>query len=121
MLTRHRLLWLSAATVLLGCASTSTTRVSRILAPLPEATPVAVYLHERDAPPHTTVAAIDYENPGKWQSIGFDHAADVLRSEARRVGANAVIVDSRDVIVSGIASRGIRVHARAVLVREPAQ
>jgi hypothetical protein len=112
-----RVLVLFLATPLLsGCAHLSFTPVGDSnYRPLGSGTGVFIFPDEDDVDElFEVVGTIEYANPGKYQQISLRDVFPLLRERAREAGANGVIIDDRQTIVSGIASRGIAVRARAI-------
>lgn len=103
-----------------GCAGSSVTLVgSKHYDPLADSAPVAVFSQASDAPKgFEVVAMIHYKNPGKYQSVTLDEAMPDLKSKARSVGADGIIIDHYEEIASGIVSRGIEVQARAIRLKQ---
>ena len=105
-----------AALALAGCASTGSTALGpNHYAPTPEGAPMAVYMKEADVGcPFEPVAFVHRYDPGKYRRLSLPDAMPYLYEEARSHGANGIIVDEQQVIVSGIFSRGIEVKGRAI-------
>jgi hypothetical protein len=78
---------------------------------------VAVYLEEKDAPKSfETVAIVSYTNPGKYQVLSLGDAIPALKAQARKAGANGIIVMDYRTIKSGIVSTGLGVEAKAIVI-----
>jgi hypothetical protein len=103
-----------------GCAGSSITLVGgKHYDPLADTATVTVYSQPADAPQgFEVVAMIHYKNPGKYQSVTLDDAMPDLKSKARSVGADGIIIDRYEQIASGIVSRGIDVQARAIRLKK---
>lgn len=108
-----------AASALTACASTSAIRTGdRAYATLSDSVPVAVFADERDVPARfEVVGLLRYVNPGKFQILNTSTALPELERQARALGANAIILDSSEVVKSGLISTGVVVTARAVRLR----
>jgi hypothetical protein len=107
---------LFASLVLTGCVSTTVipTTTSPVQT-LPPTQDVSIFLNESDVRvPFTVLGTIHHANPGKYQRLDLNDVIPVLKDKARSIGANGVIVDKQEQIVSGIVSRGIDVIARAI-------
>lgn len=112
------LILLVAAVLAGGCASTTPIGTAHYDA-LPKGTEVLVYDDESEVgAPFEPVAIIDYSNPGKYQILSLDDAIPTLKSRARAVGANGLIIEEHHATKSGIISTGISVRARAIRVGE---
>ena len=103
---------------LYGCAATrlDATRLgSNEYAALGENAPVAVYTKESDVGcAFEAVAVLHRHDMGKYKVLSMEDALPALKSQARIFGANAIIIDDSETVVSGVVSRGIDVEARAV-------
>lgn len=110
-----------AAALLSACVSSGIIPVGSTapLQPLPPAADVFIYLSEKEiAIPFKVLAIVTYSNPGKYQVLSLADAIPELKAQARKAGANGLIIDESHVIRSGIVSTGIGVSARAIqLVR----
>ncbi len=104
--------------LLAGCASASVTPVgNHVLHPLPPNAPIEVYLEEKDAPaPFDTVAILSYTNPGKYQVLTLGDAIPALKEQARKAGADGIIILNYRTIKSGIISTGLGVEAKAIVI-----
>jgi len=102
----------------LACASTSldATRLgTKRYAALTENAPVAVFAKDSDVGcAIEPLALLHRHDMGKYQSLTLDDALPALKSQARSVGADALIIDKSESVISGVVSRGIDVEARAV-------
>ncbi len=110
------MLFLSCA----ACATTSMTRVGTAsYPPLAPTAPVTVYSTTADVKgPFETLGIVQYVNPGKYQILTLDRAIPPLEAQARRLGANGLIIDDSQTTKSGIVSTGISVRARAIRVSQ---
>jgi hypothetical protein len=108
-----------AAIPLGACASTSVIRTGPTsYSTLPDNVPVVVFADERDVPQRfDVVGLLRYVNPGKYQILNTSTALPEVERQARVLGANAIILDSSEVVKSGIISTGVVVTARAVRLR----
>ena len=106
----------SAPFLLFACASSTVSKVgTSSYAPLSTASDVAIFTDESQVKqPFEVVANISYADPGKYANLTLTNAFEPLKAKAREVGANGVIIDRSETIVSGIISRGISVDARAI-------
>lgn len=77
---------------------------------------IPIYTATEQIPhPFTVVGPVSYYNLGKFQIMSVEDSFADLRQQASAVGANAVLIDSTAVIVSGIVSRGISVQGHAII------
>jgi hypothetical protein len=89
-------------------------------APLPATAEVALFTEEGQVKqPFDVIGKISYGDPGKFQNLSLKDTFEPLKARAREIGANGVIIDKSDTIVSGIFSRGITVEARAIRLQAP--
>lgn len=109
---------LAALLLLSGCASNSITPVGSYTPhPLPASSTVYVYPSERDVPKSfTVVGLVSYTNPGKYQVLSLGDVIPALQKQARKIGANGLIIDETHAIKSGIISTGMGVTGRAIIV-----
>jgi hypothetical protein len=107
---------LLASFALSGCVNTTVVPVTTTpVQPLPITQNVSVFFNESEVKvPFIWVAAIDHVDPGKFQRVDLDAVIPVLKDKARAVGANGIIIDKQEQVVSGIFSRGIKINARAI-------
>jgi len=106
------------ALVLVGitaCWSTSVTKIGTgTYAPLADGKEVKIFNSESEVKqPFAVVGTISYEGPGNNDKFDFGAATEPLRTKARALGANAIIVDTFYPI-KGITSPRIAVRARAI-------
>jgi hypothetical protein len=86
-------------------------------APAPVPGEIYVYMNERDVHrAFDVIGQIDVSDPGKYQNLTLDSVMPRLKDQARSIGANGIIIDRQEKIVSGIISRGISVQARAIRI-----
>jgi hypothetical protein len=105
---------LTASLVLVACATVEKVGTSSY-APLSSTTDVALFTAESQVEqPFEVVANISYNDPGKFQILSLKDIFEPLKAKAREIGANGVIIDSSETVISGIVSRGIAVKARAI-------
>jgi hypothetical protein len=104
--------------LLSGCASNTVTPIGSYTPhPLPETATVYVYSSERDVhKPFRVVGLVSYTNPGKYQILSLGNVIPALQKQARKIGANGLIIDETHAIKSGIISTGIGVTGRAIIV-----
>ena len=99
---------------------------SNALSPLPTSTPVYIYLSEKEVTtPFRVIGKISYRNPGMYQTFLFADAVPDLENQARKAGANGIIIDELVVSESEANIRRVntfrspfRVEARAILVEQ---
>jgi len=108
------------AMLLTGCASVGVQRIgSSQYPPLSPSEEVMVYTDESQInKPYKIIAIISYNNPGKYQVLTLNSAIEPLKEKARKVGANAIIIDKSRPVKSGIISTGIYVEARAIYIEK---
>jgi hypothetical protein len=109
------------AVALTGCASGGVTPIGGAsFRALPEDAPVAIYSAEKDIPrPFKVVGLLSYTNPGKYRILSLSDVIPDIKAEARKAGANGVIIDETHPVKSGVVSTGIGVTGRAVIVDPP--
>lgn len=113
-------LTLLCAVAVAGCASGGITPIGGAsLTPLPANAPVVIYSSEKDIQrPFKVVGLVSYTNPGKYRILSLSDVIPDLQVEARKAGANGLIIDATHPIKSGIISTGIGVTGRAVIVEQ---
>ena len=106
--------------LLFGCASTGVTPVGEAkLSPAAPGAAVYVYTSEKDIQkPFRIIGLVSYTNPGKYQVLSLSSVMPELQAEARKAGANGLIIDESHSIKSGFVSTGIGVTGRAIVVSE---
>lgn len=106
---------LVAGLLLSGC-STSVQRIGAASYPsLPQNADVLVFTAQNQIhQPFEVVGVISHSNAGKYQILTLTDAIEPLKTKAREVGANAVIIDKSEPVKSGLISTGIYVEARAI-------
>ena len=101
---------------LTACVSAGVTPTgSNTLTPLPLGSEVQVFSSETQIT-RPFVGLISYSNPGKYQVLSLADAIPGLKEQARKAGANGIIIDESHVIKSGIISTGIGVTGRAIVL-----
>jgi len=107
-----------AISLLSACTSIGITPIgSTVLSPLPPGVTVEVYSSEKEiSAAFLVVGRISYTNPGKYQRLTLADVIPEIKDEARKAGANGVIIDETRAIVSGVFSRGIGVTGRAIAI-----
>lgn len=111
-----RFIFLILIIFLISC-STHVVPIARDKLP-PYQGPVAVFRSESEAPAgYMTIAAITHFDWGKYRRLTIEDAIPILQGKAQTQGANGIIIDSCEVVYSGIFSRGIDVKARAILIK----
>jgi hypothetical protein len=100
----------------LGCVSSSVERIGTVsYTPRPPNSEVAVFTDASQIKePYDVVGIISYDNPGKYQILTLGDAIEPLKTKAREIGANAIIIDKSQRVKSGIISTGIWAEARAI-------
>jgi hypothetical protein len=98
---------------------------SRALSPLPPASPVYIYSSEKEvAAPFRVIGNISYRNPGVNQIFLFADAVPDLKEQARKVGANGIIIDEMAVSESEALAHlqsyrtPFHLEARAILIEQ---
>src|SRR5258708_708911 len=99
-----------------GCVSTTVTPTSdKHYAAFPDSSNVRVFASERDIKQNYEVLGIvEHSDVGKYQNITLEKVLPELKKKARKMGANALIIDQSTPTKSGIFSRGIDVRVRAI-------
>jgi len=64
--------------------------------------------------PFTVVGDIYYMDPGEYKRMNFIDVVPKLIEKAKALGANGMIIDIREPVVSGWYERGIEVSGRAI-------
>jgi hypothetical protein len=64
--------------------------------------------------PFTTLGNVYYMDPGEYKRLKFIDVVPKLKEEAKKLGANGIIIDIREPVVSGWYERGIEVSGRAI-------
>jgi PBP1b-binding outer membrane lipoprotein LpoB len=108
-----------AALILVGCVSSSVERIGTVsYTPRPPNSEVVVFTDASQIKePYDVVGIISYDNPGKYQILTLGDAIEPLKTKAREIGANAIIIDKSQPVKSGIISTGIWAEARAIRLR----
>ena len=79
---------------------------SNVLSPLPRSSPVNIYSSEKEvAASFRVIGNISYRNPGMQQTFLFPDAVPDLKEQARKVGANAIIIDELVLSEAGARTR----------------
>jgi flavin-dependent dehydrogenase len=107
------------AVLLTACVSAGVTPIgSNTFTPLPSGSEVLVFSAENQVTgAYKVVGLISYSNPGKYQILSLADVMPDLKEQARKAGANGIIIDESHVIKSGIISTGIGVTARAIILQ----
>ncbi len=66
---------------------------------------------------YKVIATISYYNWGKFRIITTSDVASWLETDARTLGANAIIIDSCNTVYSGFFSKGKNITGRAILLQ----
>ena len=66
---------------------------------------------------YEVVGIISYDNPGKYQVLSLGDVIEPLKTKAREIGANGIIIDKSQPIKSGFISTGIYAEARAIRLK----
>jgi hypothetical protein len=53
-------------------------------------------------------------NPGEFKRVKFSDIVPILKTKARALGANGIIIDIQEPVLSGLFERGIEVSGRAI-------
>lgn len=64
--------------------------------------------------PFTVVGTIYYMDPGEYKRLKFDDIVPVLAAKTKALGANGMIIDIQEPVLSGFYERGIEVSGRAI-------
>jgi hypothetical protein len=108
------------AGILSACVSAGVTPIgSNTFTPSPPGSAVQVFSSEKQITgPYKTIGLVSYSNPGKYQILSLTDAIPDLKDQARKAGANGIIIDETHVIKSGIISTGIGVTGRAIVLQQ---
>jgi hypothetical protein len=109
-----------ASLLLSACASSSVERIGTAsYSPQPPSAAVFVFTDASQVKvPYEVVGIISYDNPGKYQVLSLGDAIEPLKTKAREIGANGIIIDKSQPIKSGIISTGIYAEARAIRLKD---
>ena len=101
---------------LAGCVSSSVQRIGTTgFSPLPPNSDVLLFSSESQIrQPYEVIGIISHTDPGKYQILSLGDAIEPLKSWAREIGANGIIIDKTQQVKSGVISTGIYVEARAI-------
>ena len=87
--------------------------------PLPDDAPVYIFSSEKEVgAAFTVIGILSYTDPGKYQILSLASVIPEMQKQARRAGANGLIIDENHVVKSGIISTGIGITARAIVVEK---
>jgi hypothetical protein len=105
--------------LLAACVSAGVTPIgSNTFARLPAGSEVQVFSAENQITGHyEIIGLISYTNPGKYQILSLSDVIPDLKNQARKAGANGIIIDETHVVKSGIISTGIGVTGRAIVLQ----
>jgi hypothetical protein len=122
MKSLNNFLTLSAAALLMflaGCVSSSVERIgASSYSPQPPNAEVFVFTNINQVKEsYEVVGIISYDNPGKYQILTLGDVIEPLKTKAREIGANGIIIDKSQPIKSGIISTGIWAEARAIRLK----
>jgi hypothetical protein len=108
-----------ASLFLAACASSSVQRIGTAsYSPRPSNADVFVFTDASQVKePYEVVGIVSYDNPGKYRVLGLGDAIEPLKTKAREIGANGIIIDKSQPIKSGFISTGIYAEARAILLK----
>jgi hypothetical protein len=108
-----------AALFFVGCASSSVQRIGTVsYTPRSPDSEVVVFTDTSQVKePYDVVGIISYDNPGKYQILTLGDAIEPLKTKAREIGANGIIIDKSQPIKSGFISTGIWAEARAIRLK----
>jgi hypothetical protein len=112
-------LLVSASLFLAACASSSVQRIGTAsYSPRPSNADVFVFTDASQVKePYEVVGIVSYDNPGKYRVLSLGDAIEPLKTKAREIGANGIIIDKSQPIKSGIISTGIYAEARAIRLK----
>jgi len=104
---------------LAACASSSVERIGTAwYSPQPPNAEVFVFTDASQVKvPYEVVGIISYDNPGKYQVLSLGDAIEPLKTKAREIGANGIIIDKSQPVKSGLISTGIYAEARAIRLK----
>lgn len=107
------------AILLTACVSAGVTPIGlNTFAPLSAGSEVQVFSAENQITgQYEVIGLISYTNPGKYQILSLSDVIPDLKGQARKAGANGIIIDETHVIKSGIISTGIGVTGRAIVLQ----
>jgi hypothetical protein len=99
-----------------GCAKTKAVPVGGSPESLPWVSgDVTFFSNEGEVhKPFTVVGSIYYMDPGEYKRMKFIDVVPILKEKAKTLGANGIIIDIREPVVSGWYERGIEVSGRAI-------
>lgn len=122
MKSPNNFLTLSLAALLMslaGCVSSSVERIgASSYSPQPPNAEVFVFTNINQVKEsYEVVGIISYDNPGKYQILTLGDVIEPLKTKAREIGANGIIIDKSQPIKSGIISTGIWAEARAIRLK----
>ena len=102
-----------------ACASSSVERIGTTsYSPAPPNAPVFVFTDASQIKvPYEVVGIISYDNPGKYQVLSLDDAIEPLKTKAREIGANGIIIKKSQPVKSGFISTGIYAEAQAIRLK----
>ena len=108
-----------ASLFLAACASSSVERIGTTsYSPQPPNAEVFVFTDASQVKElYEVVGIISYDNPGKYQVLSLGDVIEPLKTKAREIGANGIIIDKSQPIKSGFISTGIYAEARAIRLK----
>jgi hypothetical protein len=104
------------AILILGCAKTKAVPAAGSLESIAGvAQDITFFTNESEInKPFTVVGSIYYMNPGEFKRVKFSDIVPILKTKARALGANGIIIDIQEPVLSGLFERGIEVSGRAI-------
>jgi hypothetical protein len=66
---------------------------------------------------YTVIATLTYYNWGKFRRVSVAEVATWFREDAQKLGANAIVIDSCNIIYSGYFSKGKDITGRAIFIK----
>jgi len=99
-----------------GCAKTKTVPAGGSPESLPWTSGEVTFFSndEEVHKPFKVVGSIYYMDPGEYKRLKFIDVVPILKEKAKVLGANGIIIDIRETVVSGWYERGIEVSGRAI-------
>jgi hypothetical protein len=67
--------------------------------------------------PYEVIGVVSYDNPGKFQVLSLGNAIEPLKTKAREIGANGIIIENSRLIRSRLISTGIYAEAQSIRLK----
>jgi len=64
--------------------------------------------------PFKVLGTVYYMDPGEYKQLKFIDIVPILKAKAKALGANGIIIDIQEPVLSGFFERGIEVSGRAI-------